>query len=112
MERATYLRLIHLIAMELGACEREISTLAREVLCPSTTPARRTEVLILRAELQTRSVLLLRDIQRLESDFAAADHIDHDVENTNLAIDPPKKQPRSEPAQEAIRLYPCRSAYL
>lgn len=112
MERATYLRLIQLIAGQIAACEKDIAALAREALSPSTTGARRAEALILRAERQTRSVLLLRDLQRLKSNFNTAPYIDLDAERRNSTLEPPRKQPRSEVIQEAMRLHSRRSANL
>ena len=52
----------------LALCEYERLTLAREVLSSLTPPKRRGEALIHRAEIQTRSLNLLRDLAALEWD--------------------------------------------
>ena len=59
--------LIQELREKLALCEREKSALAREVLSPSTLPRKRTEALIQRAEVQTRSLDLFRDLEALES---------------------------------------------
>ena len=68
MEDAIRSRLIQAIETHLASCESEISSLAHEALCPSTSALRRAEALILRAEAQTRSVSLSRQLTRLEAD--------------------------------------------
>jgi len=68
MEEAIRLRLIQAIETHLATCESEISALAREALCPTTPAERRAEVLIQRAEMQTKSVSLSRQLKRLYSE--------------------------------------------
>lgn len=76
MEEAIRSQLIQTIEMDLANCESEISALAREALNPKTSGRRRAEALILRAEMQTRSVSLSRHLKRLysESDGLACVH--------------------------------------
>lgn len=66
MEDALRALTIQSLQARLSACDSESSALAREVLSPSTTAVRRADVLIRRAALQSRSVELWRDLQRLE----------------------------------------------
>jgi hypothetical protein len=70
MENVVHLFMIQALKAKLASCEREKSTLAREVLCPFTTPDRKIEALIHRAEVQTRSLCLLRELEALESDWS------------------------------------------
>lgn len=58
--------LIRSIANQLISSEYEASALAREILSESTSARRRTEALILRAAIQTRSIELLRELEQLE----------------------------------------------
>jgi len=68
MEEAIRLRLIEAIEEDLSTCESEISALAREALCSTTSAERRAEALIHRAEMQTRSVSLSRQLKRLHAE--------------------------------------------
>ncbi len=65
MQDAMDIRLMQAIKTDLDFCESEISALAREALSPATTAGRRAEALIDRAKMQTRSVSLSRQLQRL-----------------------------------------------
>lgn len=112
MERASCLRLIEAIKAQLAACEREISALAREALCPYTSAARRMEAFIVRAEIQTRTVSLSRDLQTIETSLAAADRLAQSGKQMRFAFEPPKKPPQSEGMREVLRLYPSRNAGL
>jgi hypothetical protein len=66
MEAAIRALTIARLKARLSACETESSALAREVLSPSTSAERRSEVLMLRAAMQSWSVALWRDLQQLE----------------------------------------------
>ncbi len=66
MENVVRLFMIQALEAKLASCEREREILAREVLCSSTSPGRKTEALIRRAEVQTTSLDLLRELQALE----------------------------------------------
>ena len=70
MEQATRALTIERLRARLSACEFESTALAKEALAPSTSAERRAEVLILRATMQSWSVTLWRDLQRLESEEA------------------------------------------
>jgi|SRR5579863_9773375 len=65
MEDSTRSRLIEAIETTLEDCERQISALAREALNPKTPATQRAEILIRRAEMQSRSVSLSRQLHRL-----------------------------------------------
>ncbi len=66
MEAAIRALTIARLKVRLSACESESSALAREVLSPLTSAERRSEVLMLRAAMQSWSVALWRDLQQLE----------------------------------------------
>jgi hypothetical protein len=112
MEHAPSLCLIQIIEIQLAACKKEIDDLAREAMSPSTTGARRAEALILRAQLQTRSVFLSRELQRLRSDLTGTDCPDNAVDRKAIGLEPLHKPPRSVGIHGAIGLYPSRSADL
>ena len=73
MEDIVCSRMAEEIKTQLTSYEREISSLAREALNPATLAKRRVEALILRAELQTRIVILTQVLQKLQSEFPASD---------------------------------------
>lgn len=68
MEQAIRTLTIERLKARLSACEFESSALANEALSPTTSAERRAEVLMLRATMQSWSVALWRDLQRLESE--------------------------------------------
>ncbi len=70
MESALRTLTIQSLKTKLSSCEEESAALAREVLSPSTNAGRRTEVLIRRASIQTRSVALWRELQQLQIEGA------------------------------------------
>ncbi len=108
MEHETSSWSIQAIEVQLAACEKEISALAREAVCPSTTGARRVEVLILRAQMQSKSVFFIRELQRLQADSTAVDCAHKDAKRRDIALDPPKKQLRSEVIHEVMQRFPSR----
>jgi len=71
MEDAIRSHLIQRIKADLASCEADISALAHEALSPAATAWRRAEALILRAEMQSRSVSLSRQLQKLQSEAEA-----------------------------------------
>lgn len=75
MEEVASSRNVEEVKTRLASCEREISALAREALNPATLAARRVEVLILRAEFQTRARVLTQDLQGLQSEAPGSDHV-------------------------------------
>lgn len=68
-------RMMQAVKTELAFCEEEISALAREALWSKTTAVRRADALIARAKMQTRSVSLSRQLQRLRLEQEAQSQV-------------------------------------
>lgn len=71
--------LVQAVRTNLADCEDEISALAHESLSPAIPAERRAEVLMQRAKMQTRSVSLSRQLQRLRLVQDALDQISPDA---------------------------------
>jgi len=84
MEEGIRSRLIQAIEYELAACERDISALAHEALSPATSSARRAEALIRRAEMQTRTISLARQLLRLQFESESLDCADRCADASGL----------------------------
>lgn len=67
MEGAVRLLMIRALKAQLATCELETSALAKEIVSSSTQGTRRSEALIRRANIQTRSVGLQHKLEALEA---------------------------------------------
>jgi len=75
MENAIRSELFRVVLDKLASRERESDELAREAICPFTPAAQRCEALIQRARVQTQIVDLSRELQRIDSRYAAQDRV-------------------------------------